>query len=188
LPGLVTRRTISCPLARRWWARRPGTLTSVRAFEEAMREKDVPAEQPQAEAQARLPAPDADARGPRHRGAPSVQGPLPAVGLIRPVRDRASFRAFAAGRRARRGPLGVVVIAGSRPGPPAVAYAVGKSVGNAVVRNRLRRRLRAAVRDERAALRPDRAYLITAAPRAVDLTYGEIRAALRALLTTAEAT
>ena len=34
-----------------------------------------------------------------------------------------------------------------RPHPPRVAFAVGRAAGGAVVRNRIRRRLRAALRD-----------------------------------------
>ena len=62
------------------------------------------------------------------------------------IQDRATFEALRrSGRRARRGPV-TVTYAAVRPAPePRVAYAVGKRVGKAVVRNRLRRQLRAAV-------------------------------------------
>jgi ribonuclease P protein component len=55
-----------------------------------------------------------------------------------------------------------------------VAYAVGRAVGGAVVRNRLRRRLRAAV-FELGPLRPG-AYLVGAAPEAASLPFGELKA------------
>lgn len=61
-----------------------------------------------------------------------------------------------------------------------VAYAVGRRVGNAVVRNRLRRRLRAAVREidaERGGLAPG-AYLISARPEAAGRPYADLRATL----------
>ena len=67
------------------------------------------------------------------------------------------------------GGLGVILSRGALGGPPAptdpprVAYATGRAVGAAVVRNRVRRRLRAAVRDQAPLLRPGRAYLIRAA-------------------------
>ena len=56
-----------------------------------------------------------------------------------------------------------------------MAYAVGRGVGGAVVRNRLRRRLRAAVSDLGPELRPG-AYLVGAAPEAVSLPFGELKA------------
>jgi ribonuclease P protein component len=62
--------------------------------------------------------------------------------------------------------------------PPRVAYAVGRRVGNAVVRNRVRRRLRAAVVEHRELLRPGWGYLVAAAPNAADATYCELNAAL----------
>ena len=76
-----------------------------------------------------------------------VQGPLPPVGLIWPIRERSTFRALAQGRRRRRGVVMVTcAVVGPRSEPPRVAYAVGRGVGGAVVRNRVRRRLRAATR------------------------------------------
>ena len=61
-----------------------------------------------------------------------------------------------------------------------VAYAIGRRVGPAVVRNRLRRRLRAAVREidaERGGLAPG-AYLVSARPEAAGRPYPELRADL----------
>jgi ribonuclease P protein component len=58
-----------------------------------------------------------------------------------------------------------------------VAYAIGRHVGPAVVRNRVRRRLRAAVREidrSGAGLAPG-AYLIAVQPEAADRTYRELR-------------
>jgi ribonuclease P protein component len=52
--------------------------------------------------------------------------------------------------------------------PPRVAYAVGRSVGPAVTRNRLRRRLRAVVAGLAGELAPG-AYLLVAAPEAAAL-------------------
>ena len=61
--------------------------------------------------------------------------------------------------------------------PPRFAYGVGRRVGPAVVRNRVRRRLRAAareiVRDEGGL--PSGAYLVTVRPEAVALDYASLR-------------
>jgi ribonuclease P protein component len=151
----------------------------VRASEEAMREEDVPTEQPQAEQEARLPS--ADAHEGRPGGPPSapVQGPLAAVGLIWPVRERSTFRALARGRRRRRGDVMVsCVVVGPGGEPPRVAYAIGSRVGGAVVRNRVRRRLRAATRSHAAVLEPGHAYLVGASPPAARASYADLSDAL----------
>jgi len=56
-----------------------------------------------------------------------------------------------------------------------LAFAIGKGVGNAVVRNRLRRRLREAARHMQL---PPGSYLIRVAPAAIDLSFQEISAHL----------
>jgi ribonuclease P protein component len=71
----------------------------------------------------------------------------------------------------------------STPGdPPRVAFAIGRSVGNAVTRNRLRRRLRALCHDHRREFAPGHAYLIGARPHAKVSTHHDLDAALRELL------
>jgi ribonuclease P protein component len=55
-----------------------------------------------------------------------------------------------------------------------VAYAVGRHVGGAVVRNRCRRRLRAIAAEASTDLAPG-AYLIGVGRGIVDLRYGELR-------------
>ena len=66
--------------------------------------------------------------------------------------------------------------------PPRVAYAVSRRVGNAVVRNRVRRKLRAAARESMALLQPGWGYLVSARPAAANSTYGELHADLSATL------
>ena len=72
---------------------------------------------------------------------------------------------------------------GPRLEPPRVAFSVGRSVGDAVTRNRVRRRLRAAVREHAPQLVPGTAYLVRAAPGAAESPYSELSATLRAILT-----
>ena len=62
--------------------------------------------------------------------------------------------------------------------PPRVAYAVGRPVGGAVVRNRVRRRLRAATRAHAAVLAPGHAYLVQVAAGAASRSYADLDAAL----------
>ena len=59
--------------------------------EEAMSEANVSAKQPQEVQEARLSTSDVDPRRPSHPEGPSTEGPSPAVGLIQPIRDRATF-------------------------------------------------------------------------------------------------
>jgi ribonuclease P protein component len=72
--------------------------------------------------------------------------------------------------------------------PPGVAYALGRGLGGAVVRNRVRRRLRALVAEE--AVRrplPSGYYLVGATPGAASATFDALRSDLRGLLTRIEA-
>ena len=111
--------------------------------------RTYPAQQPTPVEAPRLPAPDVDARRAGHPEGPPGQGPDPAVGLIWSIRDRAVFDRFRTeGRRFRHGVLWCTWIADAEARPPRVAYAVGRPVGGAVVRNRVRRQLRHAIADE----------------------------------------
>ena len=67
-------------------------------------------------------------------------------------------------------------------GPPRVAYLVGRRVGGAVARNRVRRRLRAVVQAESAALAPAHVYLVGAGPAAATTSYRELRDTFRAIV------
>ncbi|HVM52363.1 MAG TPA: ribonuclease P protein component [Acidimicrobiales bacterium] len=91
------------------------------------------------------------------------------------VRDRGSFAALRReGVRRRVGPLTVTHLADGCE-PPRVAYALGRPVGSAVTRNRLRRRLRAVVADT--PLAPG-TYLVSAGPGAAGLAGEDLRRAL----------
>ena len=151
-----------------------------------MREAHVPAEQPKAQEAPRLPVPHAK---PGRSG--GAQGPTPArphapVGLIWRVRDRATFAVLARAERHARGPVTIRFVPGESWAPPRVAYAVG-GVGNAVVRNRLRRRLRAAVAGAEAELATGGAYLVSARREALTMPFDALVEALRALLRAAGA-
>jgi ribonuclease P protein component len=86
------------------------------------------------------------------------------------------------GRRFRHGVLWCSWIADDAARPPRVAYALGRGVGGAVVRNRVRRQLRHAVADEqRGAGLPPGWYLIGAGP-GVPAGGDAVRRALHGLL------
>lgn len=95
------------------------------------------------------------------------------------VRTRGEFAALRErGRRARRGALRVQHVPDGTDGAR-VAFAVGRPVGTAVVRNRLRRRLRAAFRE---LAPPPGLYLVAAGPPAARQSYSDLRDDLAAAL------
>jgi ribonuclease P protein component len=111
------------------------------------------------------------------------------------VRDRATFETLQRdGRRARRGPVTVVYL--PAPAQPArVAFAINRKVGNAVVRNKVRRRLRAILGDlDRRADAGLAAgtYLLTVRPEVTALSYRDlaerVRSGCTAVTATADAT
>jgi len=99
------------------------------------------------------------------------------------IQDRATFEALRRhGHRGRRGSITVTFVAVGDDSVPRVAYAVGKRVGGAVVRNRLRRRLRAVVLS--GSLVPG-AYLVAAGTEAADLPYDDLKAHVTTAMTAA---
>jgi ribonuclease P protein component len=106
------------------------------------------------------------------------------VGAIGRVQHRATFldlRRY--GTRAASGPLTVTFVADAAPRPgtearhPArtrVAFAVPRRVGKAVVRNRVRRRLRAVFAEADPTRAPAGAYLVAVRPGVADLSYREL--------------
>jgi ribonuclease P protein component len=147
-----------------------------------MGEANLSAQEAQEDAHARVSGPDVDTGWSSGDQGAAAQGPSQAERLIWRIRDRATFDALASGRRRRQGPISMTFLPGDPAVPPRVAYAVGKRVGPAVVRNRVRRRLRAAAQAHRAELQPGGAYLFGAGPVAAVVPYAEIDAAMGRLL------
>lgn len=87
--------------------------------------------------------------------------------------------------RARSGPLRVSWVPAPAPAPdgagapPRVAFAIGRRVGPAVVRNRLRRRLRAVLVDLEV---PPGDYLVGCDPDAATLSFPELKALVSKVL------
>ncbi len=156
-----------------------------RHFEEAWREAHVPTQQPEAVQDPRLPDPHAHARRSRRSASAPPSRAEAALRLIRRVRDRETFEALARARRHRAGPLWLRAAAGGRPDAPAVAYAIGRRTGNAVVRNRIRRRVRAAMRANEALLVHGGAYLVGADASAMTAPFDALCAAVARMLTEA---
>lgn len=70
--------------------------------------------------------------------------------------------------------------------PPEVGYAIGRVVGSAVARNRLRRRMRAVIAELAPSMAPG-SYLVGATAAASALTFTQLTAAIRASLEAARA-
>ena len=150
-----------------------------------MSEAHVSAEQSQARQAPRVPAPDVDPGGPGDSARPSGQGPASPFGVglspapshrrVWRIRDKATFAALRRdGSRVRSGALTVTFLPGDADQPPRVAYAIGRTVGGAVVRNRLRRQLRAILAEAGPQLAPG-AWLVGAGPAAAAMSFGELR-------------
>jgi ribonuclease P protein component len=157
--------------------RRPG------GHEERLDEEDFSTEYPETGQEARISPPDAHARRPGRADEPAQEGSAAARRLIRPVRGRAAFGRFRSeGRRVRRGALAVTFVPGPDEAEVGVAYAIGTGVGSAVVRNRLRRRLRHILAEAPEGLLAPGAYLVQANPPAARLTYKELSTILMGAL------
>ena len=93
--------------------------------------------------------------------------------------DRAAFQALRRdGRRGRHGAVSVTWLPDPGPpggSPPRLACAVGKATGGAVVRNRIRRRLRSAALElQRLDRLPDGTYLLAGSSAVAQLPFDEL--------------
>src|SRR6187549_3839103 len=82
------------------------------------------------------------------------------------------------GRRAGRRTLVVHLSRARTEAPTRVGFVVSKAVGNAVVRNRVKRRLRHVVKDRLADVPASATLVVRALPPAAELDSAELRAEL----------
>jgi ribonuclease P protein component len=102
--------------------------------------------------------------------------------LIDRIRGRDAFRRLTHdGKRIRRSALWCTWCPDPSTTTTSVAFALGRALGSAVTRNRLRRRLRAILREMQSTL-PGGQLLIGANPRAVELTFDQLRREVQQLL------
>ena len=102
--------------------------------------------------------------------------------------DGASFRlAVRSGRRAGSRTLVVHLHPGADAGPPRVGFVVSRAVGNAVVRNRVKRRLRHLAREHVSSLPGSAVLVVRALPAAATATSAELSADLTRCLGRARA-
>ena len=115
---------------------------------------------------------------------PSRQGPRPTLRLIGRIRERHTFVLIGReGTRIRRSALWCSWCPDPDSTTTSVAFAINRAYGPAVTRNRLRRRLRALLRqlDQIEPLPPVQ-MLIGARPSAIELTFDQLRRELEAMV------
>jgi ribonuclease P protein component len=173
-------------LARIPFARDHRRLVALPGTEEAMSEANLSTQQSQAGQAPRFSPPDVDPRRPGHHQGSPVEGAPPTVGLTWRVDRRDIFISLRQARRHRKGPITISWIPGDPAQPPRVAYTIGRRVGSAVVRNRVRRRLRMLIREVAPQLRSG-SYLIGVSPEAALLSYNDLRNLLVKVLKQIEA-
>jgi ribonuclease P protein component len=156
-----------------------------------MNEAHLPTERPKKGQDPRIPQTNVDQGRtggdpvPPGEGAPSAVGVTCGSGPARDrgagigrIRSRRSFEAVRHGSsRGRSGPVTVSYLEQPSWSRPQVAYAISRRVGSAVVRNRLRRRLRAIVFEGAASL-PVGAYVVRTGPDGTLLGFDELKVAM----------
>jgi ribonuclease P protein component len=105
----------------------------------------------------------------------------PALRLRRLVK-RAEFLRAGKGRRAGRTGFSLQAAVTENP-EPGIGLTVSKKVGNAPERNRVKRRLRAAVRSCAAAFRPRHDYVLVGRREALSLPFATLVGDLQSLIT-----
>jgi ribonuclease P protein component len=158
--------------------------------EEAPREAHIPAQQPPPRQAPRLPASHGDPRRPQRPAGAAPQGSAASLGLIWRIRDRRTFVELRRrGRRARHGHVSVTHLPAAPihdGDPPRVAFAIPRKVGGAVVRNRLRRQMRAHLARRSGEVAMSGAYLVALGPGAASVPGSELLADLDTCLERAE--
>lgn len=146
----------------------------------------VPTQQAEAREDPRFPRAHANAcrtrgaQGASGQGPPSVDGVTVVPGRVESRRQFARFSSPTS--RGSSGPIRVVVVSdGDELQPVRVAYAIGRSVGSAVIRNRVRRRLRSLFDSLEPAPRPG-LYLVKCGIETGRLSFDELHQHLRRAL------
>ena len=156
-----------------------------------MDEAHLPAQRTQTSEDPRLPQADVNqGRASRDpvapgEGTPTTVGVIAGPRAIRssvvgigPIRSRRTFEALRhTPFRGRSGPLTVSFLEQKTWSKTEVAYAINRRTGNAVARNRLRRRMRAIMAEE-APNHPVGAYVVSTGPTGPMLDFDELKVAM----------
>jgi ribonuclease P protein component len=152
-----------------------------------MDETYLSAECAEAGEDARIPQEDVDEGRPGGDPVAPGEGTPSPVGVtfggntrtaLGPIRSRQTFEDLRRSRaKGRSGPLSVAFVPQSTWSRCEVAYAINRKLGNAVTRNRLRRRLRSILSGHTSSL-PAGAYLIRTGTGAPMLAFDELKVAM----------
>lgn len=159
---------------------------------EAGREANLPAQSPQTQANPRIPQPDAHARRPEGPQPPEGEGPAPADGIARAAGPLSADGAVQTGRLASSEQIRLVYREGRRfsdellvvyvkpngMGVRRMAVSVSGRAGGAVVRNRLKRRIREASRRAGCEIPEGTDVVVVARTAAAAASYQELQASL----------
>jgi ribonuclease P protein component len=187
-PGAYGRTARSC-------ASRGSTMTTPRPMERIARdphEADLPAQEAPSREGARFPRPDEDHRRPTRAGRPARPGTEAADGLtdgrghdsprlVMLSRPR-DFAALQRDGASRSHPLLHAKFCRTDLGTTRFGLATGRRLGGAVVRNRVRRRLRMALRAMAPSFQPGWDVLIIARPALVEADHDALVGAVRRVL------
>ncbi|MXX45670.1 MAG: ribonuclease P protein component [Acidimicrobiia bacterium] len=150
-------------------------------------EEDLSTQGSPSQAAARIPSSDAHPRGPSCDSGPETQGSQ-AAGCLKigrryqPLRTSRHFRlVFSGGKRCRVGGLSVIS-APNTTDRTGIGLVAGRRVGTAVVRNRAKRRLRAALAE--VGPPPGRDYVVVATRQVAEVPFRTLVEWLRAALET----
>lgn len=158
------------------------TLARAGSGRGGLHEAHISAQQRPAFPQARFPPPHEHSGWASHSEVAARQGPVPPVGVIGRLHGRSVFASLRErGVRVRAGWLWCSMVIDPAAQRPHVGYAIGRNVGPAVDRNRLRRRLRAALAPWEADLRPGW-YLVGVSPRSVQPDWADVCSAVAQLV------
>lgn len=142
-------------------------------------EAHLPAQCPSSSQEAWVPGPHEHSRRARRPEVATRQGSGSSLGLIGRINARNDFvRLRRTGRRIRLDPFWCTYLLDPSVEVPRVAFAINRRVGNAVTRNRLRRRARSVLTTLDL---PSGLYLIGCSPRASKLAFDSIQRTLEEL-------
>lgn len=117
------------------------------------------------------------------RGAASCQpDPAKDVPPFPPLRHKRDFDALARGGTTRSSPLLVLRVRRTNGATTRIGFSTPRTLGGAVQRNRVRRRLRALMSERYGELGTGWDLLVIARPAAAQATYGDLRDALTSLI------
>mgnify|MGYP001809096167 FL=1 len=125
-----------------------------------------------------MPRDASDLRSRHHPSAPEGSGDQ-RYGRERRIRKRADYLKIQKVRNAKRSPHFVVVCVPGLHGGSRLGITVSRRVGNAVERNRIKRRIREFFRLNRERLQPTKDILVIARVGAKALGYREVESELR---------